>query len=156
MPVAQEGIEMSSRMTRCAVLWVATIAVLAVLTAQQAMAQSSVPIKLAVQTTVNPSTVGIGPADAPVRSAVFTPADRKQVTVQPVHWFGPRYSYGYAPYYAGYAAPYYGYGAYPAPYIAAYPAPYVSYFRAPYYAYPPVYSYRIAPRRAFYSGGYYW
>src|SRR5262249_27107300 len=103
---------MSSRMTSVGLLCAGLVGiVLANLSAQQAQAENNVPIKLAVQTTVNPSTVGIGPADAPVRSAVYTSADRKHVTVQPVHWFGPRYAYGYNPYYAGYAAPYYGYGA---------------------------------------------
>lgn len=147
---------MSSRMTRCSGLSTAfAVGVAVSLTAHQAMAESKVPVQLAVQTTVDASPTGIGPADAPVRSAVYTSADRKQVKVQPAHWFGPRY--GYAPYYARYRAPYYyGYAPYAVPYYSAYAPPYTAYYApAPYYAYPPVYTYRIAPRRAYY-GAYYW
>src|SRR5438067_2451322 len=95
---------MSNRMTGWfSIGSVVAIAVLASLTAHQAVAQTDVPIKLAVQTTVNPSTVGISAADAPVRSAVYTPADRKKVTVQPVRWYGYGYRYPYRyPYYAAY------------------------------------------------------
>ena len=114
---------------------------------------------------------GIGPEDAPVRSAVLTQSDRDHIKVQEAHWgwggyrayygpqyyagYGPRYYAGYAPYYSYYPAPYYN-SYYPTPYVAAYPSYSYSYFPAPYYSYPPIYT--AVPRRAFYAprGYYYW
>jgi hypothetical protein len=143
------------------------------------MAEQKVPIKLAVQTT-------IGPSDAPVRTAVFTPADRQRTKVEPV-WYGGRgfyggrgwggwggYGYGYRPYYSYYRAPYvrpYVYSYLPAPYYNYYPSPAYTYYTPPtYYSAAPSYAnyypapyyanygygYRVAPRRVIVRGGYYW
>ena len=127
----------------------------------RALADSPSPFHFAVKTSpasANGQLTGIGPEDAPVRSAVLTQSDRDHIKVQEVHWgYGGGYRAYYAPqYYAGYApyypAPYYSY--YPTPYVAAYPS--YSYFPAPYYSYPPIYT--AVPRRAFYAprGYYYW
>src|SRR5262245_44507673 len=114
-----------------------------------AAAGERLSVRPAVQTTF--SQTGIGPGDAPVRSAVLTTTDREQVKFRPARWWYGGY-YGYAPYYAYYPAPYY----YSAPYYAYYTPP--TYYSAtpnyyPYYAPGPVF-YRY-PRRAFY-GAYYW
>jgi hypothetical protein len=131
--------------------FVALAALVLLNTANQVLAETKVPVRTAVHTTVVPENAGIGPADAPVRSAVLTTADKQQVKVQEVWWGRPYRAYYGGGYYGGYA-PYY-----PAPYTSYY-APY-SYSVAPYYAYPPVITYRVAPRRAFYGpvyGGYFW
>jgi hypothetical protein len=148
---------------------------LAVSPVPRTLADSPSPFHFAVQMSAanaNRQLMGIGPGDAPVRSAVLTQSDRDHIKVQEAHWgsgggyrgygygpryyagYGPRYYAGYSPYYSYYSAPYYNYGYYPTPYVAAYPS--YSYFPAPYYSYPPIYT--AVPRRAFYAprGYYYW
>jgi hypothetical protein len=103
-----------------------TFAAALVATPSGAKAEGKVPASFAVKT-------AIGPADAPVRTAVYNQSDRQQVKFQSAGWRGrAAYRAYYAPYY-----PSYGY----------YPAPVYSY----YYPAPPVYSY--VPRRAYYAPG---
>ncbi len=92
--------------------------------AGEAKAEGKVPASFAVKKTV-------GPADAPVRTAVYSQTDREQVKFQSVGWRGRGY-------YGAYYAPYY-------PSYSYYPAPYYTY----YYPAPPVYTY--VPRRAYYA-----
>jgi hypothetical protein len=96
------------------------------LVAGEAKAESKVPAKFAVKTT-------LGEADAPVRTAVYSEADRSQVKFQTAGWRG-----------RGYYGAYYGYPAY-YPSYSYYPAPYYTY----YYPAAPVYNY--VPRRAYYA-----
>jgi len=133
-------------------------ALLWIISASVAAAQSKVLVRAATQTTFNQT--AIGPSDIPVRMAVFTPADREQLKMQPAQWGrgwgAPYYAYYPAPsYYPApyYPAPYYTYYAPPMYYSAA-PGPYYNYY-APAYAPAPVVTYYRFPRRAFY-GGYYW
>jgi hypothetical protein len=156
-----------------AVLWIISVSV--------AAAQSHMVVRAATQTTFHQT--DIGPSDAPVRSAVFTAADREQLKVEPARWGGWGYRAPYYAYYPGpyYSAPYYSAPYYSAPYYSApyYSAPYYTYYTpptyysatpsygsyAPYYSsYAPSYSsyapapavtYYRYPRRAFY-GAYYW
>jgi hypothetical protein len=133
--------------------------------AQQAQAESGVPVRFAVQTT-------IGPSDAPVRTAEFNSTDRQKTSVDPVHWgyggrgwngggfyaggygrgwnvgYRPYYGYGYRPYYA--YRPYY-YSYYPRYYSNFYPSYYVSNYAPPFY-YPTYYTPSFAP----YGSCYYW
>jgi hypothetical protein len=155
-----------SRTLLCRVGRVVAVSIVVLWFAQNGFAEQKAPIKLAVQTT-------IGPSDAPVRTAIYTPADRQRMKVEPV-WYGGRGFYGYRPYY--YNRPYYSYYrapyagpsfsfsySLPPPYYNYYPSPYYSYYTPPtYYSaapyYPsPYYAYRV-PRRAFVVpyGGYYW
>ena len=94
-------------------------------TATDARAEGKVPASFAVKTTV-------GPADAPVRNAVYNQTDRDQVKFQSVGWRGRGYGAYYAP------APYY-------PSYGYYPAPVYSYY------YPSVPTYSYVPRRAYYA-----
>ena len=67
-------------------VWAMVAGAVSLMVVSSAIAEQKVPIKLAVQTT-------IGPSDAPVRTAVFTPADRQRTKVEPV-WYGGRGFYG--------------------------------------------------------------
>lgn len=97
--------------------------------ASEAKAETKVPVKLAVKTT-------LGEADAPVRTAEYSDADRSQVKFQTAGWRGRGY---YRAYY-GYPAYYPTYGYYPAPtYTYYYPAAPVYAPRRAYYAPAPVY-----------------
>ena len=148
-----------SRILRCQAGAIAAAVVVSMMFAFTASAAQPVPIKLAVQTT-------IGPSDAPVRNAIYTPADRQRVKIEPV-WYGGRGWYGgYRPYYSYYRAPF----VVPFAAVSPLPPPYYNYnppynttfYAQPYFAAPPVYAYPApyyayrAPRRAVVVGGYYW
>src|SRR5690349_9500134 len=64
------GVSIMLRMSKHKV-WALIAGAVSLIVVSSTMAEQKVPIKLAVQTT-------IGPSDAPVRTAVFTPADRQR------------------------------------------------------------------------------
>lgn len=163
---AEETEKMSTRTLNHGLWWwiIGAAAAAALWIMTSSVAAAKVLVRPATQTTYDQT--AIGPADVPVRMAVFTSADRDQLKVQPARWWGG-WGWGYrAPYYAYYSAPYYSapyYSYYsPSPYYAYY-APPTYYSATPYYSYyapyyqtyvPPIVTYRY-PRRAFY-GAWYW
>ncbi len=144
------------------------VCAMAVSSVSRALADSPSPFHFAVKTSsanTNGQLTGIGPEDAPVRSAVLTQSieitlrcrkhigvgadirgtmpvmdrDTTRATLRITEDIIPRRTI------VAIIRP---------PYVAAYPS--YSYFPAPYYSYPPIYT--AVPRRAFYAprGYYYW
>jgi hypothetical protein len=159
--------KMSTRTLNHGVWWwivgAMSAAVAWIISASVAAAAPKVIVHAATRPVVHQA--AIGPADAPVRMAVFTSNDREQLKVEPAHWGwggyrAPYYAYYPAPYY--YASPYYSAPYYSGLYVSSYApptyysaTPYVSYYPPYYQNYaPPLVVYR-APRRAFY-GAWYW
>jgi hypothetical protein len=120
-------------------LMLVALAAIGMIMTSSALAQSNVPVRLAVQTTVDGSTA------TQIRTADLKASD--QVQAQPVRWgwgWGNRW---YAPYRAYYPARSYSY-YYPAPYYTYYyGTPYSTYYSAPYYTYYPG-NYSYGPRVA--------
>jgi hypothetical protein len=121
-------------------LTLAGFAAIGVFVTSSALAQSTVPVRPAVQTIVDSSA-------NPIRTADLKASDRDNMQAQPVRWGWGGYR-GYAPYrgyYPGryyssyYGAPYTYYNA--APYYSYYSAPYTTYYPRPYY-----YGSRVAVR----------
>jgi hypothetical protein len=121
-------------------LMLVALAAIGMMMTSSALAQSNVPARLAVQTTVDS-------AASPIRTADLKASDKVQA--QPVRWGWGWGGYrGYAPYRAYYPARYYSYYS-PAPYYTYYyAAPYSTYYSAPYYTYYPrtYYGPRVAVR----------
>lgn len=122
-------------------LMLVALAAIATTLTSSALAQSNVPVRPAVQTTVDNS------AANPIRTADLKASD--QVQAQPVRWGWGARSYGwYAPYRAYYPARSYSY-YYPAPYYTYYyGTPYSTYYSAPYYTYSYPRTYYYGPRVA--------
>jgi hypothetical protein len=118
-------------------LMLVALAAIGITLSRSALAQSNVPVRLAVQTTVDNS------AANSIRTADLKASDKVQA--QPVRWYGGRW---YAPYRAYYPARSYSY-YYPAPYYTYYyGTPYSTYYSAPYYTYSYPRPYYYGPRVA--------
>jgi hypothetical protein len=115
-------------------LMLVALAAIGMIMTSSVLAQTNVPVRPAVQVTVDP-------AANPIRTAELTASDKVQA--KPVRWGWGWGGYrSYAPYRAYYPARYYYY-YYPAPYYTYYyGTPYSTYYSAPYYGYyPRTYSY---------------
>jgi hypothetical protein len=124
--------------------WHLILAALAAISATittSALAQSTVPVRPAVQTTVDTK------AENSFRTADLKASYRDAVLAQTVRWGWGGYGW-YAPYRAYYPARYYSY-YYPAPYYTYYySTPYYTYAPAPYYTYYYPRTYYYGPRVA--------
>lgn len=120
-------------------LMLVALAAIGMVMTSSALAQSNVPVRPAVQTTIDA-------AASPIRNADLRVSDKVQA--QPVRWGWGWGGYrGYAPYRAYYPARSYSYYS-PAPYYTySYGRPYTTYYSAPYYTYYPR-TYYYGPRVA--------